>query len=459
MRRREIATIVLTSLVSAFLAAACDGNHPAAGAEPTARTTPSAGANTRTTGHEVLTGDAAKGDWTSDAPGVRRKLTTRDLPAPYATDSARNQPQKVAAPEGALPKVPPGFQVDAFVSGLSGPRMIRTAPNGDIFVAESVSNRVRVLHDANRDGKADLNEIFANDLTKPFGIAFYPPGDNPTHVYIANTGSVVRYAYSTGDTKARGPSETIVADLSSGGQLEGGGHWTRDIAFSRDGSKLYVSIGSMSNDSDDEIENRRARIFEYTPDGKNERVYASGIRNPVGLAIHPTSGDIWASVNERDELGDHLVPDYITRVRDGGFYGWPWYYLGGNQDPRHEGKHPELKDSVLVPDVLLQSHSASLGMAFYTADQFPPEFRDRAFAAQHGSWNRAHRTGYKVISLPMDGTAPTGEYEDFMTGFVKSDREVWGRPVAVTVGRDGALYVSDDAANVIWRVTYATPRH
>jgi glucose/arabinose dehydrogenase len=435
--------------LSACMIGGCDGNSPKSGGD----TTPKPETAPRSTGNELLTGDAAKGDWTTDAPGVRRKLTTQDLPAPYASESAHNQPNKVAQPEGAAPKVPAGFKVQKFASGLLGPRMIRSAPNGDLFVAESEDNRISVLRDADGDGKAELQQVFAAGLRQPFGIAFHPP-DDPKYVYVANTDSVVRFPYASGDTKARGESEMVVANISGGGRLEGGGHWTRDIVFSKDGSKLYVSVGSLSNVSDDAAENRRARIFEYTPDGKNERVYAYGIRNPVGLAIHPDSGELWTSVNERDELGDDLVPDYITRVRQDGFYGWPWYYIGGNQDPRHKGKRPELKSQVIVPDVLLQSHSASLGMTFYTGEQFPAEYRGRAFAAEHGSWNRTRRTGYKVISVPMQGARAAGEYVDFMTGFVTDDGDVWGRPVAIAVGRDGALYVSDDAGDVIWRVSY-----
>jgi glucose/arabinose dehydrogenase len=445
--------LTLSTLVLACESRKQVATTPASTNTEVASSTTPAALSERTSGHEVLTGDAAKGDWTSDAPGILRRLTLGDLPQPYATKSARNQPNSVSQPEGAWPKVPKGFVVAKFASELAAPRMIRTAPNGDLFISESKSDRVRILRDADGDGKPEVSEIFADALSRPFGIAFYPPGDSPQYIYIANTGSVVRFPYRSGDTKARGKSETI-AKVSGGGMLEGGGHWTRDIVFSKDGSKLYVSVGSHSNVDDDEIENRRARIFEYTPDGKNERVYASGIRNPVGLAIHPETGELWTSVNERDELGDHLVPDYITRVKDTGFYGWPWYYLGGNQDPRHAGKRPELKNQVVVPDVLLQSHSASLGMTFYVADQFPKQYRGRAFAAEHGSWNRSHRTGYNVISLPMDGTKATGEYEDFMTGFVTSDGDVWGRPVAVTVGRDGALYVTDDGGGVVWRVSY-----
>lgn len=418
------------------------------------RTAPPEANAARRTANELLTGKAATGDWTTDAPGVRRKLTPADMPAPHATDSVSNKPDEISQPQGAMPRVPAGFHVDKFADSLKYPRMIRTAPNGDLFVAESGADRIRLLRDANGDGTPEIRDVFASGLDQPFGIAFYPVGANPNYVYVANTGSVVRFPYQNGDTTARGKNETIVPGVSGGGLLEGGGHWTRDIVFSKDGSKLYVSVGSRGNISDDQSEARRARIFEYTPEGEDERVYAYGIRNPVGLAIHPMTGELWASVNERDWLGDDLVPDYVTRVREGGFYGWPWYYIGANQDPNYPGKRPELKDQAIVPDVLIQSHSASLGMAFYTGDQFPPEYRNVAFAAQHGSWNRSRRTGYKVIYLPMQDGRATGEYVDFMTGFVTPESEVWGRPVAVAVGRDGALFVSDDGGNVIWRVSY-----
>ena len=402
---------------------------------------------------DVLTGEAALGDWATDAPGVRRKITLADLPPPYATKSVDNNARIVPRPDGAWPRVPAGFKVELFFSHLTLPRMARVAPNGDVFVAESSANRIRVLRDADGDGKPEVAAIFADDLNQPFGIAFYPPAD-PNWVYVANTNGIVRYAYVAGDTKARSPSEAVYDKISGGGRLPGGGHWTRDIVFSRDASKMYVSVGSRSNINDDESEARRARIFELSPDGKNERVYAYGLRNPVGLAVHPDTGELWASVNERDELGDFLVPDYITSVKDGGFYGWPWFYMGGNQDPRHEGKHPELRDKVIVPDVLLQSHSASLGMMFYTGTQFPERYRGSAFAAEHGSWNRVRRTGYKVIQVPMKDGHATGEYVDFMTGFVTPQGNVWGRPVAVAQARDGSLYVTDDAGECVWHVTY-----
>ena len=403
---------------------------------------------------EVLTGKAALGDWTTDAPGVRRRITIDDLPPPFDTPSANKGPRIVARPEGAWPRVPKGFKVTEFAKGLQQPRVIVTAPNGDLFLAESEAGRIRVLRDADHDGKPELNSIFAEGLRQPFGIAFYPPGPNPTHVYVANTDSVVRFPYQQGDTKASAEPTTIVANIPGGGRLTGGGHWTRDIAFSKDGKRMFVSVGSRSNADDNSGEERRADILVFNPDGRGEKIFAWGLRNAVGLAIHPETGQLWASVNERDGLGDHLPPDYVTHVEDGGFYGWPWYYLGGNPDPRHKGKHPELKDKAIVPDVLLQSHSASLDLVFYTGDQFPKEYRLDAFAAEHGSWNRERRTGYKVVRIPMRDGKATGEYEDFLVGFVTPNGDVWGRPVGLTVGNDGSLFVTDDGSGTVWRVTY-----
>jgi glucose/arabinose dehydrogenase len=404
---------------------------------------------------DVLTGKDALGDWTTDAPGVRRKITVDDLATPYDTPSARNNPRVVRRPEGAWPKAPEGFEVTEFATKLVEPRVIVRAPNGDLFLAESRANRVRVLRDADGDGKPDRNEVFATGLNRPFGIAFYPPSPEPNYVYVGNTDSVVRFPYTNGATKAAGPAETIVKNIPSGNErVGGGGHWTRDLEFSPDGKTLFVSVGSRSNVSDDNSEKRRADILAFDPDGKNERVFAWGIRNPVGLATHPKTGQLWTSVNERDALGDHLVPDYVTHVEEGGFYGWPWYYLGAHQDPQHKGKHPELKDKVIVPDVLVQSHSASLDMTFYDGDTFPEAYRLDAFASEHGSWNRARRTGYKVIRIPMKDGKATGEYEDFLVGFVTQDGNVWGRPVGVAVAKDGALMVTDDGSGTVWRVAY-----
>ena len=405
----------------------------------------------------VLTGQGAAGDWSTDAPGVRRRITVKDLPKPFQSDSVRNGPKLVPRPEGALPLVPAGFRVEEFASGFKNPRLLRVAPNGDLFVAESRANLVRVIRPTKDGSRAEVNEIFADNLKRPFGIAFYPAGPDPQWIYIGNTDSVVRFPYRNGDLKPRGKIEVIVPDIPGWGELRGGGHWTRDIVFSPNGRKMFVSVGSRSNVFEDPKENEvdRATVLEFSPDGSGRRVFASGIRNAVGIAIHPETGDLWGSVNERDGLGDDLVPDYITRIKEGGFYGWPWYYIGANQDPRHPGVRPELRDKVIVPDVLLQSHYASLQMLFYTGQMFPKEYRHEIFAAEHGSWNRAKRTGYKVIRVPLKKGVPTGEFEDFVTGFVTPQGDVWGRPVGVAVAKDGSLFVSDDGSNTIWRVTYS----
>lgn len=406
-------------------------------------------------GGRTLTGKEALGDWTTDAPGVRRKITVEDLATPYETPSANNSPRVVPRPDDAWPIAPEGFEVSEFASGLEQPRVIVRAPNGDLFLAESRAHRIRVLRDADGDGKPEVNEVFATGLNRPFGIAFYPVGAEPKFVYVGNTDSVVRFPYTSGDTKASGKPETIIDDIPSGNEsVGGGGHWTRDLEFSPDGKTLYVAVGSRSNATDDESETRRANILAFHPDGSNERIFAYGLRNPVGLATHPKTGQLWTSVNERDALGDNLVPDYITHVQEGGFYGWPWYYIGPNQDPNHQGKHPELKDKVIVPDVLLQSHMASIDLTFYDREQFPKEYHHDAFACEHGSWNRSRRVGYKVIRLPMQEGKATGEYEDFLVGFVTKEGDVWGRPAGIAVAEDGALIVTDDASGTIWRVAY-----
>jgi glucose/arabinose dehydrogenase len=396
-------------------------------------------------------------DYRSDKPGRVHRITLKDLPAPYATKSVNNNAKVAPRPDGAMPTAPSGYAVSLYASGLDNPRLLRTAPNGDTFLAESRTGLIKVFRSQPGVDKAEITEVFASGLKRPFGIAFYPLGNNPQWIYVGNTDSIVRFPYKSGDLKASGPSQVIAANLPSGGQLPGGGHWTRDIAFSQKGDKMFVSVGSLTNvDDPDENpkEKDRATILEFNPDGTGGRVYVSGIRNAVGIAVHPQTGQLWASVNERDGLGDDLVPDYITRVSDGDFFGWPWFYMGGHWDPRHQGKRPELKDKVKTPDVLIQPHSASLEMVFYSGNQFAPAHRDGAFAALHGSWNRELRTGYKVIRVPIKGGAPTGEYEDFLTGFVTPEGQVWGRPVGVTAAADGSLLVSDDGSNSVWRVSY-----
>ncbi len=400
----------------------------------------------------VLKGKAAFADFASEQPGTRRYITVADLPEPYATGSARDFPRVVPKPEGALPKVPAGFEVTEFATGLRNPRQIVTAPNGDLFITESRPGQIRVLRGM-KDGHPEVTEVYATGLRQPFGLAFYPSGANPQYLYVGNTDAVVRIPYHNGDLKATAAPEHI-CDLPGGGRLAGGGHWTRDVRFSPDDKTMLVSVGSVSNvhERPDMPDERRADILAFTPEGKNERIYASGIRNPVSIAFHPSTGDLWTSVNERDGLGDDLVPDYITRVKEDGFYGWPWYYIGSHQDPRHAGARPELKDKVLVPDVLLTSHMASLGMTFYTGTQFPSEYHEDIFAAEHGSWNRSRRVGYEVIRVPLKKGVPTGVYEDFMTGFVTPEGNVWGRPVGVAVAKDGSLMVTDDGSNTVWRV-------
>jgi glucose/arabinose dehydrogenase len=392
-------------------------------------------------------------DFRYESPGTTRKITVKDLPQPYATDSAENGAQVVARPENAWPHAPTGFKVELYAGGLDNPRWLRTAPNGDIFLAESNAGRIRVFRGMTSDGKPEQMQIFANGLTKPYGIAFYPPGPDPQWIYIGDTNEVLRFPYHNGDLKASGSWQHI-ADLPSGG-----GHWTRAIDFSADGKKMFVAVGSASNDDDTDThpgERNRADILACDPANCELKVYAYGIRNAGGgIAVNPQTDELWCSVNERDALGDNLVPDYITHVKEGGFYGWPWWYMGAHQDPRQEGKHPELKAKAIVPDVLLQPHNASLELTFYAGDKFPAEYKGDIFASEHGSWNKAMRVGYEVIRVPLHQTGhATGEYQDFLTGFVLPDGHVWGRPVGITTAPDGSLLVSDDGSNSIWRVSY-----
>jgi len=430
---------------------------------------------------QTITGQAAFADYTQQKPGVRRKITVADLPEPNPSESVDNGPTVVQRPEDAWPIAPAGFKVQLYAGGdaatpmqrsenkkethgpTSGtfvmPRIIHAAPNGDLFVADSQAGSIFVLRGVTAAGKAATVSNYATGLDHPFGIAFYPAGANPQWVYVGNATTVVRFAYKSGDLKAAGAPETIVPDLPGYAQLRGGGHWTRDVVFSADGKHMLVSVGSGSNADDPDTHPRefhRADVLEYTPEGKFVEVYAYGLRNCVGEAINSVTGQLWCSTNERDALGNNLVPDYVTSVKEGGFYGWPWFYMGGHQDPRLMGTHPELKSKVITPDVLVQPHMASLGMTFYPTSKsnFPSQYDGDGFAAEHGSWNRANRLGYEVIRIPMKNGKATGEYEDFLTGFVTTDGQVWGRPVGVAVGHDGALYVTDDGSRSIWRVSY-----
>ena len=413
--------------------------------------------------------------WTADKPGDLHHIKATDLVKPFASESAGNGPKLAARPDGAMPAVPKGFKVGIYADQLGKPRLPLRAPNGDIFLSEAAKGQITLLR-SNGGDKAGTSSVFATGLSRPYGMALWPAGPNPQYLYVANVNSVVRFPYSAGDLKASGEPEVIVDKISD----TSGGHVTRSIAFSKDGKTLLLSVGSATNVATkigptppqplaqweakygvgaawgEELE--RAAVLAFDVDGRNRRPFANGLRNCVGMLVHPATGDLYCSVNERDELGDNLPPDYVTRVKKDGFYGWPWYYIGANEEPRLKGIRPDLKNKVIVPDTLIQSHSAPLGMVVYQAPKgakhaFPAEYEGDIFLALHGSWNRGLRTGYKVVRVMMKKGVPTGQYQDFMTGMVLSDRDVWGRPAAVEVALDGALLVVDDGGGVVWRIT------
>jgi glucose/arabinose dehydrogenase len=430
-------------------------------AAATAAATPQAGGN-------------KAGAWSEDKPGDLHHITVASLVQPYASESAGNGPKVAPRPNGALPAVPKGFKVSLFAEDSGKARLPLRLPNGDILLADTGKGQLVLLRSKGGD-KADSSSVFASGLSRPYGMALWPSGPNPKYLYVANVNSVVRFPYAVGDLKARGEPETIVEKISD----TTGGHTTRTLVFTKDDKTLLLSVGSATNVATNigakppvalaqweqqhglggawGEETDRATVLAFDPDGKHRRPYANGLRNCVGMLVHPDTGDLFCSVNERDELGDNLPPDYVTRVKQGGFYGWPWYYLGAHEDPRLKGIRPDLKDKIIVPDTLIQAHSAALGMTVYKAPPgakhaFPKEYEGEIFVALHGSWNRGIRTGYKVVRLMMKNGVPTGQYQDFMTGMVLSDRDVWGRPAAVTVAADGALLVVDDAGGVVWRV-------
>lgn len=366
------------------------------------------------------------------------------LPPPFATRSAGNGPTGVKPPKGFLPTVPAGFRVNIFAEDFKVPRFLTTAPNGDIFLADTGAGQVIVLRDPQHTGGSSQREVFAEGLKRPFGIAFHDD-----YVYVGNTGEVVRFRYERATSKRLGEAEHIL-DLPFGG-----GHSIRTLAFGKDGQHLYISVGSSGN-IDIEKDQRRAAVLVCDPDGKNARIYASGLRNSVGLAVEPVSGVVWSAVNERDEMGDNLPPDFLTSLKDGGFYGWPYSYIGGNVDPRVQPQRPDLVAKAIIPDVLLGAHVAPLQFAFYTGTQFPESYRGGAFIAEHGSWNRASRAGYQVAFVAFKDGKAVADPVPFLTGFAPdpAGENVNGRPVGVTVAPDGSLLVSDDGAGLVYRVSY-----
>jgi glucose/arabinose dehydrogenase len=374
------------------------------------------------------------------------------LPPPYATESKTNNSKVIGWPKDKTPKAPEGFTVTKFADGFENPRWTYIAPNQDIFIVESGTrtskNQITVLRDKDKDGKFETREVFISGLNKPFGMLVLKD-----FFYIANTDGLYRYPYKNNPLKLETKGEKIL-ELPAGGYNN---HWTRNLLASLDGSKIYVSVGSGSNNAEHGVDKevRRAGILEINPDGTGEKIYASGLRNPVGMDWNPVNKELWTAVNERDELGDDLVPDYITSVKRDGFYGWPYSYFGSIPDPRMKGERKDLVEKAIVPDVPVGAHTASLGLAFYTKDAFPAKYKNGVFVGQHGSWNRSKISGYKVLFVPFKDGKPSGKPEDFLTGFISDENkaEVYGRPVAVTVMNDGSLLVNDDSSNTIWKVT------
>ncbi len=382
------------------------------------------------------------------------KVSLESLPQPFSTNSASKSPQVVGVPVNAVLKVPAGFTVNVFADNLNKPRWLGLTPTGDVLVTETPDNQIRLLRDTNGDGVADVRGVFAareNNLDLPLGMAFAGG-----YFFVGNTGEVLRFPYQAGEDKITGKGE-IIADLPGRGYNQ---HWTRNVVVSPDGKRLYVSVGSETN-VEEELP-PRAAVSMMNLDGGGNQVFASGLRNPVGLDFHPQTRELYTTVNERDGLGDDLVPDYFTRIQQGEFYGWPYAYLSPkNLDPRRmlDGKseRPDLVAKTKTPDVLFQAHSAALGLQFYDGKTFPEKYKNGAFVAFRGSWNRNTGTGYKIVFVPFNNQGrPLGFYEDFLTGFLVDPQgpKTWGRPVGLLVLPDGSLLFTDEANNRIYRVQY-----
>ena len=409
----------------------------------------------------------------SNKQTISNQRVSDSLPAPYETKSVMNFSKVIGWPEGRTPTAPEGFKVTRFADGLVSPRWIYVCPNGDVLIAEAnteltgikkigagilgitksqrfdkSANQITLLRDSNKDGTIDLQKVFLSKLNQPFGMLVIGGS-----FYVANTDGLWKYRYQSGQTEITAGGEKILS-LPAGGYNN---HWTRNIIANADSSKIYISVGSGSNVGENGMENeiRRANILEVNLDGSGEIIYASGIRNPVGMGFAPGTSTLWTAVNERDELGDDLVPDYFTSVQKNGFYGWPYSYFGQYVDPRPEVKRPDLVKKAIIPDIALGAHTASLGLAFYSQTAFPERYHKGAFIGQHGSWNRSSISGYKVVFIPFTNGKPSGQPEDFLTGFISDQKneEVYGRPVGIAVLPDGALLVADDASNIIWKIS------
>jgi glucose/arabinose dehydrogenase len=389
---------------------------------------------------------------TAGGTTVETSIGPLELEAPFNTESKTKRSDVIDWPEGKTPKAPDGFTVTRFADSLKHPRWTYVAPNGAIFVAEAdtknSANRITMLQDTDKNGEVDKKYVFAEGLNQNFGMLILEDS-----FYVANTDGLYRYPYQEGMTRLEGEGDKILA-LSASGYNN---HWTRNIITNKEKNKIYISVGSSSNVGEQgmEKEERRACILEVNPDGSGEVIYASGLRNPVGMDWNPVSGDLWTAVNERDGLGDHLVPDYLTSVQKGGWYGWPYSYFGQVEDPRwKEEPHMEMVEKAIIPDVPVGSHTASLGLVFNTSDTFPARYKNGAFVGQHGSWNRSEFAGYKVVFVPFSNGMPEPP-EDFLTGFIASEEnsEVYGRPVGVAFTPDGSLLVNDDVSGIIWKIT------
>ena len=380
------------------------------------------------------------------AVGMAFQLTPKDLPPPFHTPSANNRPQVVPKPEDAQVKLPAGFNVEVSAEGFLKPRFMLLGPGNEILLSDSDDKgSVYVLQDKDRDGKIEEKTKIIDGLYRPYGLALWKE-----YLYVAEPGSLKRYKYDAKTMKAATPGQEVVS--LSGFEK---GHWTRSVLFDRRGEKMYLTVGSASNVDKGE-DPKRAAINRYNPDGTGHEIYATGLRNTIGFRWYPGTDTLWAAVQERDGLGDNLVPDYFTSVKQGGFYGWPYAYIGPNEDPRRKGEEPGLVQKTLVPDVLLGSHVAVLDAIFYTGKMFPSRFQGGAFLAQHGSWNRSQRIGYNVVFVPYKNGKPAGTPQEFLSGFMLAPdkKEVWGRPVGLLQLPDGSLLVTDDGGNKIWRVSY-----